>query len=581
MTQTFERHVGLLEQPVNLSMAVEISRSVFDPEEVKVLPIALSVIGATEDVYAVLERLPDSLTMAILRLRARGLADVQIGLEHLTKLADELIDLIARNSEDSVYEDEVLASFKNANEVALTYVVDRVTSLLNTGNGFVPGWAASALGKLGGSQALHALLKTLGSGDSGPRMESAFALGRFNDAEAVDALRRTLAKDDEEPGVRWAAASSLGKIASGRAAKELLAVLRSEDASIRWTAAEALWNIDREQVVAGLEAMVNNGSSPAHSAVAFAMGRSDELIEILTGTENSLDDRARAASALGTLKAVGAVDHLFDALLGEQIELRRSASSALGAIGKSGESAQPAIHALVKALKAEDNDIRWRAAWELGKTLERLPTLVTAPNCDSTVVEGLIATLRDTNYSGARWRAAEALGKIGGDKAQNALIELLENHDQDTFVARSVALALGWLRVHDGRVVEECFKAMKDRDSLVRWRAAEALGKIGHAAAVPLLLEALQDNLEVREPAARALGAMTFVDLAEGLLRALDHDDDFVRRKALQVIGYYNSSQQALVKVTNLAESDPVEDVRNVANDARLRILFKRECTEI
>src|SRR5205085_8368123 len=96
--------------------------------------------------------------------------------------------------------------------------------------------------------------------------------------------------------------------------------------------------------------------------------------------------------------------------------------------------------------------------------------------------------------------------------ALHALLETLE--DEDKFVSRSAALALGCQGVKNEQVVEECLDAINDpKDSLVRWRAAEALGKIGGARAVGDLLESLKD-VEVREPAAKALELMSDEDLA-------------------------------------------------------------------
>jgi hypothetical protein len=119
---------------------------------------------------------------------------------------------------------------------------------------------------------------------------------------------------------------------------------------------------------------------------------------------------------------------------------------------------EPAVEPLIQALRDENKDVRWRAAW----TLKGIG--------DARAVGPLIQALND-EYKNVRMEAVAALGEIG-----------------------------------DARAVEPLIQALKDEDSGVQWGAAEALGKIGDARAIEPLTQVLNDKSEfVRKEAKQAL----------------------------------------------------------------------------
>lgn len=127
---------------------------------------------------------------------------------------------------------------------------------------------------------------------------------------------------------------------------------------------------------------------------------------------------------------------------------------ALGTIGNEraadNEFINDLITELIDELKDDDSDVRSKAAEELEEI---------------GVVEALIVVLSDDEDSLVRWNAANALKKIGGDRAVKALIA-----------------------------------ALKDDDSHVRVGAVEALGEIGGDRAAEALNLAFKDNggLEIK-----------------------------------------------------------------------------------
>jgi len=79
-----------------------------------------------------------------------------------------------------------------------------------------------------------------------------------------------------------------------------------------------------------------------------------------------------------------------------------------------------------------------------------------------------------------RSRAADALGKIGDEKAIPGLLKLLEDSESD--VRSRAADALG--KIGDEKAIPGLLKLVEHSESSVRWMAAYALGNIGDEKAI-------------------------------------------------------------------------------------------------
>jgi len=106
-------------------------------------------------------------------------------------------------------------------------------------------------------------------------------------------------------------------------------------------------------------------------------------------------------------------------------------------------------------------------------------------------VKGLIKALRTNKYvkGGYRREAAAALLRIGAP-AVEPLIQALK--DKDPVIRFGAADALGG--IGDRRAVGPLIEALNDEDDAVRAWAALGLGKIGDERAVEPLTEALKDD---------------------------------------------------------------------------------------
>jgi HEAT repeat protein len=109
------------------------------------------------------------------------------------------------------------------------------------------------------------------------------------------------------------------------------------------------------------------------------------------------------------------------------------------------------------------------------------------------------------------------------EPTMESLIELLSSHkDKAREGARHTLVAMG------KAAVPSLIEALKNKNTLMRWEAAKALGEIGGPETAPVLVKALEDEeFDVRWLAAEGLIKMNMKGL-KPLLEALEHRGDSV-----------------------------------------------------
>lgn len=182
---------------------------------------------------------------------------------------------------------------------------------------------------------------------------------------------------------------------------------------------------------------------------------------------------------------------------------------------------------------------------------------------DPRAIELLVETLKSDAYSGLRWKAAEALARIG-TPAVGPLIMLLEDPDED--VRWKVAIALG--ETEDPRAVAPLITLLEDPDSYVRSRAALALGTIGEPA-----LPGLLSSLSSPDPAKRAavvvaLGGIGSDQVIPPLIDALFDPVDMVSLEAAMSLAKIGSP--AIPLLHGALRSASQEDRRSLLLDRGL-----------
>jgi HEAT repeat protein len=244
--------------------------------------------------------------------------------------------------------------------------------------------AAFALGQIGDLQAVEPLRIALKDPEGQVRIQAALALGKFHAPSTFDDIANLLL-DDMKIEVRQAAAQALGGTRHPAALPFLMEALR-----------DSFWWYEREQASGDLlQAIKNMGKLSV-----------EPLIGALSDREGTV--RKFAASVLGDLGDLRAVEELGMAVYDLHHEVSRTAAEALGKLGA------PAIDFLAEALRHPEAAVREHATIGLGMIQ------------DIRVAPLLIEMLRDPDRI-VQKQAILSLAKIRDQRAEAALREVAAN----------------------------------------------------------------------------------------------------------------------------------------------------------
>ena len=401
--------------------------------------------------------------------------------------------------------------------------------------------AAASLAGLKDERAAASLLNALNDGNAEVRLRAAAALGNLKDRKAVAKLSEIVENPLEPDDVRAVATAALGNIADKTAESVLIRALDIRVGNIAKNAIIALGKLESETAIPKLIAILEDKRIPldastnalanasARTKAAIALGeiggsRAAEAIgkRLIDDTEHivALEDavnrktigaddlkrnwsweafvnaakkldlpafvapkmaartadewenhqvRNAAMVALGRCKAAGAAmdtSHLKQRLADLDVEIRKATALAIGQAG-----IRELIPELVQIMKGEtetDKDARRAATQGLGEL------------ADITTTDALIEVMNnDENHVEIRRDASRALGKIGTDKAVNALVEKLRalHEAQITRGFRLDAIkALG--EAQNANAVALLELVLEDQDAEIHFQAAAALFEI-------------------------------------------------------------------------------------------------------
>lgn len=183
------------------------------------------------------------------------------------------------------------------------------------------------------------------------------------------------------------------------------------------------------------------------------------------------------------------------------------------------------VDALICTLCDKDVTVQYEATEALGDLR------------DHRAIGPLMALLTGDEYTSIRWKAAEALAKIG-TPAVEPLITALSHQNDD--VRWKAAIALG--EIGDGRAIHPLIELLKDNDRFIKGRAAYALGKIGSPAVIPLIIALDTGDGSLRWGAAIALGKIRDERAIRPLIRALGDRYENVRSEAVAALGVFGDA---------------------------------------
>jgi len=274
--------------------------------------------------------------------------------------------------------------------------------------------AANALGRIGSKAGTKALVRHLEDPDSRVRARAARALGRIGDPRAIAGLRERL--DDPAVEVRREAADSLGRIGGEESLSALLELLDDDSETVRRIAADSLGNFGSAKPLDALVSLLSDENEAVRRAAVFS------LIEILSNApgQKSHQLRETMVEKLSATDHRSVVDSLVDILeQGTQAHQRRNAAWLLGRV--TGEDdREVAVEALVSVLDDDD-----------GMTSQFAATSIA--NVGGEIAEDTLLDVLDDpgTSSAARAKAAFALGKVGGERARDRLDDIIDRTDDE------------------------------------------------------------------------------------------------------------------------------------------------------
>lgn len=268
-----------------------------------------------------------------------------------------------------------------------------------------------------------------------------------------------------------------------------------------------LSSLASEEPIGAISALLAHKSKGAGAAVLeAAMTHSTAVLAELIIKDELWPD-------ISGLRTKPLVDRLLEDL--KDKNKRFLASRLLAVLG-----ADEAIEPLLALLRSENRDTRATAAWALGRlkavlAVDTLTAVACETECASTalaVIRGreaipaLITILARGRYDAHRIEAARALGKLGGNEAEAALLKALK--EKSPWARTAVLDALYAMKA---TTVGPIIAALKDKEPSVRAEAARVIGGLAGSEVGPRLLTMIGDE-QARDGAILGLWRLAWRD---------------------------------------------------------------------
>jgi HEAT repeat protein len=288
--------------------------------------------------------------------------------------------------------------------------------------------AVEALGSIGDTSVVKLLCSSLKSAEPAVCIAAADALGKVGGKEAVEALKGCLISSLVQ--LRAASVAALGALGAAETTKQICQMLQDKEWEVRREAASALGKLGNLEALESLASTLDDVDSDVREAAALALGR------------------------IGDRRSVGA---LVLALKDEVASVRRIASASLSRIDPdwiSLSETRAAAEALKMAIQDAEPAVRFFVAQLLINLGEMSPDAIAGITSEDhlaspavkrrRVATNLFIAMLEDRDRDIRQAAAEALGRLGGERARQALTRAASDLDGDVAAATQMALqALG------------------------------------------------------------------------------------------------------------------------------------------
>lgn len=285
------------------------------------------------------------------------------------------------------------------------------------------------------------------------RMAAASALGKLGETSAVPALVDALT--DENPQVRVRCCAALAALNHGQAVPPLIERLSDPHGEVRHEASVALASIGTDQALAALLDMLDDGNTSIRRIAASSLGRAGSV----SAVQPLADALADESSAVRSAAVFSIIELLSNAPTQQSHQIRDTVVSEL----KNSDSAtvQPLVEILSESTQRRQ---RRNAAWFLGRVVDE-------PDAES--IEALVDALESEDNATAQF-AATSLSEIGGDPVEDELLAFVDDSSDNAARAKAVYV-LG--QIGGQRSADKIQTLTEDDSKQVRKRAFAAVSK--------------------------------------------------------------------------------------------------------
>ncbi len=346
---------------------------------------------------------------------------------------------------------------------------------------------SATLGTLGGEGVAEAMIESLQKDPDGEiKRAVAEALGELGDKRAIPELMRVMQERDEgieiiEDGwdlwwdVQLAAVKSLGKLKANEAVSALVELLGSDEGEdIEANILRTLAEIGSEESITALEALLQKGNPRRQRRVATALGHSDsrEAIRILGRTLQSAHTEVRV-HALQALEAQDAKRYLPAVMMllkDPSDEVRSAAIHAANTLGEMERPTQETIDLFSGLLDDESTLVRATSL----NTLAKLDRQILQEKINNETTHRVVALIGDAHIETST-AATRLFSKLNSPDAEERLVELLQDDNNETAIRRQAALSLALMDQNGPASVAALTAALNDHEKAVRLAALSAL----------------------------------------------------------------------------------------------------------
>lgn len=531
-------------------------------------------LGTRKVAAGALDRLqwkPKTLYQRILFLSAK---DDWIGLVRLRQhgIAPLTRELQERRAAERA---EIAEALKIIGDLA----VEPLIRLLQSPDPDVRWRAASILGDGRDKRAVGPLIAALEDADERVSSSAAIALGEIGDSAAVDALIRAF----ETGGVdlRKCSITALGQLRSERSFVTIIVASKDEHTEVRLSAIQAMHSIRDARMLPVLLSFFRDPDPAIRMQAVRALGSyprdrtTDLFIQALNDPDAGI--RKEAAGMLGKRKASAAVQPLTALLEDPDAEVRLSAAKALEAIGWKPANAGEQLAFLIA--KEDWEEIRRLGLIKnpVSEPQKSAPLLIPEDNTHGRSPGKPRATdpkgadiVKDTE--GETESKAQKESRATDDEVPGLefFIKTLADPRADPAGRYRAAEALG--KLGDLRGVQPLVNALTDPDAEIRWRAALSLGMLGEQCAFSALVVALDDPVfEVKRRAAESITVLKPGGAVRPLCELVSSPDPGTRSLATETLAEFEDDEA--VRTLLFALEDAAPDVKSAAMSSLLKLV--------